>query len=440
MTPAHSYERLLQLAREGSTEIADALHREAARRGDPEGVLWAMLLRPPPTCDLLDADSEHEALEQWEAVCRQLDAIPDAHITDAFMRQVNARLEAWPIYVRHSIFYDPWNDALKKGTLNRRMHVLRRLTWYPDRDGDVVDEDSVIALCNTTCLQDVHELRLNWPNISVRTLSHLLRAPYLSQLAQLELVEGAVTGVGLGASVASSPHLETLESLVLIRTNLDSDGLRRLLSAWTPRRLRSLQLIENAFDPESMATLASWKGLQSVESLGLGRNSLRNEGITALLTSPYLANLRHLSLDSTDIRDPALVALASSPHLARLEYLNLRGNTFGPAGLTALAQSQTLTSLEELDIQVTGMPEHVMTTLALSDIIPASNRIKWVHHMSHHGVMQVASALGVDTTRNRHRMRNYKRPGDSSELHHLRHLVYEALDPNSDAPEESYHG
>ncbi len=274
------------------------------------------------------------------------------------------------------------------------------------------------------CLPQLGRLatvRLDVASDGAAELLRLTASPHLASLRGLRL-----TGMELSSSCVRdllTPQrllrMESLTTLDLSSSNLNTGFLIALLSSSTGRRITHLDLAYNPqLDTEAIRFLLTspvWERIEELnlsglprlsaeiyseigarlqdssirrlalggfpdipaeittafleeltsrpwgrlEALSLAEMPLSGEPFRQLLGCSQLAQLKRLDLPRTRLTTADIVHLAECPYLRNLTHLNLQGLTFGDPGLLAMAESSSFPQLGYLDlnqcVNVTGV-------------------------------------------------------------------------------------
>jgi hypothetical protein len=193
--------------------------------------------------------------------------------------------------------------------------------------------------------------------------------PLLGRLTHLgvacnRLASGAV-------ALATSPHLEKLESLDLKDVMLERRGfeqfarsaslhglsclrvsgsgvgplvVRLLMENKALSQLSELEISTSPSGQEVAGLLASDHNSWQLSALDLGHCRLGDEGVQDL-ASPRLSSLRELNLTGNELSDDGAARLAEAECFRNLRHLELSHNRITSAGGEALARSRALTLL-----------------------------------------------------------------------------------------------
>lgn len=237
---------------------------------------------------------------------------------------------------------------------------------------DPVDEDAVEDLAQNALLRFIIHLELQGEEDEepgaqgVRTL---LSSPYLQNLITLNLIRFEMGNEGVQL-ICQSEKCQTLRTLNLSENDIDDDGLLYMKDAPFLPNLQSLKLWSNAIKAKGIDALA---GASSLRELTLDSSRIGPEGARALgaisktlrsldlefchlsdtglieLAQNDFSNLDDLNLDSNHIGDEGIIALAQNQSL-KPRSIKLNHNNIGDAGLAALASSTLLHEIEDLEI------------------------------------------------------------------------------------------
>ena len=201
------------------------------------------------------------------------------------------------------------------------------------------------------------------------------RCQWLSSLRHLDIAWVGPRGLG---SLASSPHLDRLQTLDLNGSPLGDAGLKILSRSRGLAGLEHLTMYGIGAGDKGLEALGRWPGLNRLKTLILTDNMFRGnqftgKGIAALARSPYLEHLETLVLARDNLGDEAAVALAEAPSLSRLVVLSLTTNEIGDRGVEALAGSSMLKSLKALYLGGNPIGTRGVAALAAS---PLANRLE----------------------------------------------------------------
>jgi uncharacterized protein (TIGR02996 family) len=218
-------------------------------------------------------------------------------------------------------------------------------------------------------------------------------APSLAKLAadpNLTLVHGLVAGHynadELLGTLADSPHLSGLRSLLVAGRHVNAETVMRFVAAtalveldaedchylqlrdvWRrgPKaRLRRLSLVRSHVTDQSMAQLSAAPALARLEALCLDGNEFSDRGVLALAQTDHITQLRELSLADVAIGDTGANILAKSAVFRHLRVLNLTSCQIDSAGAQALADSPYLDRLECLCLDENRVSVEVEAELA----------------------------------------------------------------------------
>lgn len=138
-------------------------------------------------------------------------------------------------------------------------------------------------------------------------LAALARCPYLLRLRTLDLEGNDLTDADV-QTLAASPNLNQLTTLLLWNNRVGDAGLAALARADLPRLTR----------------------------LDLSRNGVGDAGVAALAGSSLVGRLQLLDLTGNQIGDRGALALAASPWTKALRWLDLTKNPIDAVGQQAL--------------------------------------------------------------------------------------------------------
>jgi uncharacterized protein (TIGR02996 family) len=195
----------------------------------------------------------------------------------------------------------------------------------------------------------------------------LAAAPFLHGLEILSFVDYydlPLTTDGARA-LASSPHLDLLRHLYLLRNDVGDAGLQALAAAPWLRGVQTLVLVENGLSAAGVRVLAGSPLAEHLESLWLDRNDLGDEGVAALAFSPLWPRLRKLSLNRAAVGREGIGVLAAAPS-GTLTRLHLKDNPLGTVGAERLAGAASLSTLTVLHLRNCGLGDEGAEALARS--------------------------------------------------------------------------
>lgn len=198
---------------------------------------------------------------------------------------------------------------------------LTSLSCRDDRAGGRTLVNELIQLADPPRLKT---LDLSGNRLSGEQITHLLTAPVLSFVANLDLSDNNLGAEAFGMmATARLPHMRSLH---LQHTGPGVDGVRGLCQAGFLHELRSLTLGGNNLPSPVAGMLAESRAVANLRVLDLRENRLGDYGARVLANSPQLPKLALLDLSSNEIEDGGAEALAESPHLGELVCLDLHGN------------------------------------------------------------------------------------------------------------------
>ena len=166
------------------------------------------------------------------------------------------------------------------------------------------------------------------PGLRPAGLRALAESPHLTDLAELDVSGNGLTDEALRPILAGPPG-SRLRTLLLHGNRLGDAGTALFVHAPVFGRMAatgSLDLRRVEMGPAGARSLAESPSLADVETLVLDGNSVGDAGLTALAGSPYAKRLKVLSLRENRISDDGTRALARSPVMATLRVLDLTGN------------------------------------------------------------------------------------------------------------------
>ena len=152
-----------------------------------------------------------------------------------------------------------------------------------------------IALLRSRALEGMRSLTLS---VKVPQLAwdHLASCPYLSHLAELEIVSSAHMDE-LVSALVSSTSLPTLRTLRLKWCALGDENTSYLVRHGWAERLRTLDLSNNHIGPEGGLAIAGSTFLDGLEFLNLNANPLlANAGVVQKLRERFGSRVRMLGL------------------------------------------------------------------------------------------------------------------------------------------------
>jgi uncharacterized protein (TIGR02996 family) len=178
---------------------------------------------------------------------------------------------------------------------------------------------------------------------SEKPMDKALASPYIAQLQSLTLnVIGYPNTGRVVDHLSSLPTVQYLTSLNLANGRYGDGTAARLLQSQMFLNLRRLNLQNNALTAKIAKPLAESPLLPQLELLALGSrwdygpNHLDDRGIRALIEAAPPLKLRWLDLSKNELSDSSAWDLAKSDKLPNIECLYLGGNAFGKASQTAL--------------------------------------------------------------------------------------------------------
>ncbi len=210
-----------------------------------------------------------------------------------------------------------------------------------------------------------------------------------SSLRRLELMDRGGANAELVAALVSSPHLQGLEELLLMKVRFSVDGLEHLAAGRLPH-LRRLEITGSDLTPTALKHLLGGPLLETAEVLDLSSNKLGRGGNTAaflLAKTDRLPRLRRLVLNGNGFG--GAYALGYGGGLAALESLHLRTNPLQDRGFRDLVYS--LPGLRELNVSYASLTWQGTDSLARS--WPAGLEVldlSW-NHLGDQGVQALAA-------------------------------------------------
>ena len=235
--------------------------------------------------------------------------------------------------------------------------------------------DTVIALAQTYCLEEVTSLWLGGNAICVEGAAALGSTVRVAQLTALDVEDCGLGDEGLAALfVPGSPGvLSGLESLFLQGNGL-TDASARVLPGVGFMRLRELSLLGNLFGVGWVEAIASCAGFASLDALWLSGNPLGDAGLELLAGATHL-RLKTLGLEEVGASARGLIALVTGCVMEGLETLHVDCEAWTDEVTHALASSRSSQHLESLDVGEWSWGEEALTALATSTNLRA---LGWV--------------------------------------------------------------
>jgi uncharacterized protein (TIGR02996 family) len=244
-----------------------------------------------------------------------------------------------------------------------------------------LDEAAVRALAESPHLKRLHTLRLVSCGVTAPEAAALAAAPWLANLRTLDLshyerMDGSPnntisrnTGIFLAIAAGhtnhlgdegfrallESPHLGSLETLIVANNWISVDSARLLWNARRVPKLRHLDMSYNYLLADGLLELIESPLMKRLESLEIQADEVGSAAVAALAASSNARNLKRLDVSGTTAYDDrpkltsaAAEAIAGSPNLKNLEHLVLTFSAITASGAVALAKSTKLKSLKTL--------------------------------------------------------------------------------------------
>jgi uncharacterized protein (TIGR02996 family) len=214
-------------------------------------------------------------------------------------------------------------------------------------------------------------LRLVTESFGSRGIGHLLGAPWLEQLTQLDLTQtGQHPTRDALQAIANSPQLANLQSLNLSHNHVGPEGLSVLAASPYFGQVRKLDLSYTGGGARGLIALFNSPTMRQVRDLSYSSNgidfrdideevtpwpslrhlhisALSDHGLSWLLDHSLLDSVRYLGLFLSGITGVGCLALLRSSLPRSLVYLSLSHNHLGPLdGLPLLLEFPRLQTLE----------------------------------------------------------------------------------------------
>jgi Ran GTPase-activating protein (RanGAP) involved in mRNA processing and transport len=229
-----------------------------------------------------------------------------------------------------------------------------------DRHDDwTVGDEGAQQLAASPHLRSLERLVIGPNGIGEGGAAALAQAPWLPQLKKLSIGKNTVDPRMFEA-------LTGLRELSVMGTKVVADGLARC--ALTLERLR---LRDCGLGPAGAQALAGF-AMPALAALLLDENMIRDDGAVALARARW-PKLESLRLDHNGIGDAGAAALAEMK--SPLIELNLSNNYIKAAGARALAESTVLTTLLRLNLESNQLGVEGVTALADGKGLPALNEL-----------------------------------------------------------------
>lgn len=215
--------------------------------------------------------------------------------------------------------------------------------------GVEVGDEGALALARSHVLSSLERLGLGYGEIGPTGLRELLGSPVLAKVTSIGLGGNATTSEtceNLAESIASSPYLETLSTLVLDDSAFTDQASVRLVAANLPALRRLILMPRNINDSESPVTLptmtaigvehmAAAKWFRGLEKIELSGHPIGDGGARAIAAA-QLPRLRELTLMQVGLTPTGLKPLVQA-YSGQLQNLQLRGNPIGDVGADIIA-------------------------------------------------------------------------------------------------------
>ncbi len=226
-----------------------------------------------------------------------------------------------------------------------------------------IDPSSAHGLAGSLFLRRLRELCLgNASGLCRECVYSLARSPHIDYLESLLLHDNDLGDEAI-AELAYSKHLWSLRELYVSGTQMGDTGAAALGRNSRMPNLTDLDLRDNRIGDEGAAGIAGSVGLHRLATLGLLNNHIGAEGAAALALTVRLPALAYLYLNYNPIGDAGAAALAASPHRGGLIELDLRHCDIGDAGAEALAGSPYLEQVRWLWLSGNRLRMETLTLL-----------------------------------------------------------------------------
>jgi uncharacterized protein (TIGR02996 family) len=295
------------------------------------------------------AERERQLLDEWRAVWWSELPQPTGWSWGAFHRGFVSSVTLWP---------DKMPLAVANLPLLRASAPLRRL------EVNLSTRGAGANLLEHCPLDWVRELAVKHP-FPLERLWSWLTSPAARQLERFDLEMDCFNDTDLEQFLAA-PRLDCLHTLDLARAIIDADTAQQLAVAASLQHLRELRL-GGALEDANLHALATSPYLNSLETLRIRWGHFTSAGLTALANSPLLGRLTTLDLSCSTLEPAGVSALARSPQMRRVVRLDLNECELPAATLTELAESPHLAQVRRLNVAVDDL-DH--SADAVAEVVP----------------------------------------------------------------------